>query len=39
MFKKMFNYIILIGLIYLVFIHNTEKFTEAEGTPKKKESK
>ena len=39
MFKKIFNYIILFGLIYLVFMHNTEKFVETapESKAKKEE--
>ena len=38
MFKKIFNYIILIGLIYLVFIQNNEKFVEIK-VPKKSKKK
>tara|TARA_B110000902_G_scaffold266116_1_gene352593 strand:+ start:90 stop:872 length:783 start_codon:yes stop_codon:yes gene_type:complete len=37
MFKKIFNYIILFGLIYLVFMHNTEKFVETAPKKKKKQ--
>ena len=33
MFKKIFNYIILFGLIYLVFMHNNEKFVETPPEP------
>jgi len=39
MFKKIFNYIILFGLIYLVFMHNTEKFVETGPKKKKKKKK
>lgn len=39
MFKKLFNYLILLALIYLVFIHNTEKFSETEESQKKKVKK
>lgn len=39
MFKKIFNYIILFGLIYLVFMHNTEKFVETAPEPKVKKGK
>tara|TARA_B110000977_G_scaffold152114_1_gene193106 strand:- start:2370 stop:3185 length:816 start_codon:yes stop_codon:yes gene_type:complete len=36
MFKKLFNYLILLALIYFIFIHNSEKFTQEES---KEESK
>lgn len=39
MFKKIFNYIILFGLIYLVFMHNTEKFVETPPVPQVKKGK
>ena len=39
MFKKIFNYIILFGLIYLVFMHNTEKFVETSKVKKGKKKK
>lgn len=39
MFKKLFNYLILLALIYLVFVHNSEKFSEVEESKKKKVKK
>lgn len=39
MFKKIFNYIILFGLIYLVFMHNNEKFVETTPEPSVKKKK
>lgn len=35
MFKKIFNYVILLGLLYLVFMHNNEKFTQTKKPTKK----
>ena len=39
MFKKIFNYIILFGLIYLVFMHNSETFAELTVSHNKKPRK
>ena len=36
MFKNIFNYIILLGLLYLVFINSNEKFTNSKKTKKSK---
>tara|TARA_B100000768_G_C11279649_1_gene377816 strand:- start:1738 stop:2595 length:858 start_codon:yes stop_codon:yes gene_type:complete len=36
MFKKIFNYLILLALIYFIFIHNSEKFTQEESKKKSK---